>query len=515
MEKLSHKYSWLRSYLREQKDNSGIIYCNTRKGVDDLYEKLRIDGFRVSHYHAGLSEEVRQKAQEQFLYDQTQLMVATNAFGMGIDKSNVRFVVHYNMPQNMESYYQEAGRAGRDGLNAQCTLLYSAQDIMTNRFLIEKSQDIGELANAYDKLNQMVDYCHTEGCLRAYMLQYFGEHMEKACRNCGNCQSKVEKRDITVDAQKILSCVKRMGERFGATMVIDVLKGSTSRKVRHFHFEQLSTYGLMKGYGKETLKEMIAFLVAEKYLQLRGDGYPVLALGERAKGVLKGQETVGMRLVISKESEEGVGVEYPLDERLFSRLKTIRHEMAEAAGVPPFMIFSDATLHEMATYYPLTKEELLQINGVGEVKYQKYGERYHQAIADFVTETGIERPMFHPRLKAKRKKIDDLYSIEEAREATHQISYRLYKEGNTLEAIAKKRALSPITIQSHLVKAIEEGEEVVWGDFVTPQEEELIEEAIAKVGKELLKPIKESLPEEISYFAIKIVLAKQKQRVLV
>ncbi len=513
VEKPKHKYHWIRDYITAHPHTSGIIYCNTRKTVDALYEKLRADGFSVSQYHAGLSEAVRKQSQDAFLYDETELMVATNAFGMGIDKSNVRFVLHCNMPKNMESYYQEAGRAGRDGLKSQCVMLYSPQDIMTNRFFIENGEETMDKTNEYEKLSQMVDYCNTEGCLRSYILNYFGEEETAPCGDCGNCQSEVEKVDITVDAQKILSCVKRMGERFGSGMVIDVLKGSKNKKMQQFHFETLTTYGIMKEYGRETLKEMIAYLVADKYLELTGDAYPVLAIGERGYAVLKGQETVQMRIVMHQEVEEVVGTMQPVDDGLFLELVGLRRRMATEEKVPPFMIFSDATLQEMAMYYPISEDELLQINGVGEVKYRKYGEAYVELIAHYVEEHAIERLPFNPVHKRKRKTktdSDTTRTRSSIKQPTHEVTYALYKQGMSIQEIAKERDIAPMTIENHLVKAIEEGQAVTWEDFMTAQEERMICEVVEAVGDTLLKPIKEALPESITYTAIKVCLAKHK-----
>ncbi|MGL5675222.1 MAG: DNA helicase RecQ [Cellulosilyticaceae bacterium] len=511
VQKPQHKYEWIANYLDGIKEQCGVIYCATRKNVDALYERLLKHGIKVSRYHAGLPEGERKEQQEAFLYDQTQIMVATNAFGMGIDKSNIRFVIHYNMPKNMESYYQEAGRGGRDGVDAKCILLYSAADIMTNRLLIENSQDTRDLAAEYEKLNQMVDYCNTEGCLRSYILQYFGEEAIEACGKCGNCQSEVEKRDITIDAQKILSCIKRMGERFGSGMVVDVLKGSNTQKIRQFRFDTLSTYGLMADYTKEVIKEMMSFLIAEKYIGLEGGEYPTLALTPRAYGVLKGQEEVWMRLMIQKEQVATTEVTLPIDEVLLSLLSRLRKEMADEQHVPPFMVFSDATLYEMATYFPTTEEEMLRVSGVGQMKYEKYGQRLEKAIATYVEENEIQKPE-RPLMQGKKKNTKAKgTSLASGKGETHKVTYKLYTEGLTISDIAKERDLSIATIENHLVKAIEEGYEVDDAHFMTPEQRELIEKAIGEVGEGYLKPIKELLPEEISYTAIKFVIAKNKK----
>lgn len=513
--KPKHKFDWVLDYLRKHRDESGIIYCSTRKTVDALTDKLRSKGLDVAKYHAGLSEQERAACQEDFLYDRANLMIATNAFGMGIDKSNVRFVIHYNMPKNMEGYYQEAGRAGRDGVASNCILLYSASDIMTNRLLIENANENVDLSGEYEKLNQMVDYCNTEGCLRNYILRYFGEGPTKLCDHCGNCNSEITQQDITVDAQKILSCIKRMGERFGMVLVVEVLKGAHTQKIRQFGFNTLSTYGIMKDYSKDTIKEMISFLIAEKYIELDGDKFPVLRLAPSAYAVLKGGQAVHMRIVLAKDQEENKKVvqALPIDHNLLTALKEVRREIAEKHHVPPFMIFSDATLNEMSAYYPTTEEEMLLISGVGKVKYEKYGLLFEREIKAYVLEEDITKPAIEAYPQATSgtsKKERVVEKVQSDKTETHLVTYNLYKEGLSLDEIAKERGLTRFTVENHMIKCIEQGLEIDFSQFVTEEQEQLILDAINQVGNTLLKPIKEALPEEISYTAIKIVIAKNK-----
>ena len=367
-------------YVKRHQDEAGIIYVGTRKDVDALQVLLEIKGIKAGRYHAGMTDEERNQMQEDFLYDNLSVMVATNAFGMGIDKPNVRYVIHYNMPKNMEAYYQEAGRAGRDGLSGNCILLYSPQDTQLQKFLISKSTE-SEIRQQleYKRLQSMVDYCHTPQCLRAFTLHYFGEFdVEEHCDNCSNCKLEGELIDITIDAQKVLSCVYRMHERFGVKMIAEVLKGSKSAKIKQFNFERLSTYGLMKERKLKDISDLILRLSAMQYLDITESQYPVVTLNELSWQVLRGQKKVWQKMVIVKKAKA--------KGELFEALRSLRKELATKEKLPPYMIFSDATLTQMATDKPTDLELMKNIRGVGEFKLQKYGEEFLTVIKSYISQ---------------------------------------------------------------------------------------------------------------------------------
>ena len=419
-------------YLDGHAGESGIIYCATRKNVDAVFELLIKRGYAVAKYHAGMGGEERKRSQDDFIYDAKPLIVATNAFGMGIDKSNVRFVIHYNMPQSMENYYQEAGRAGRDGEKADCILLYSPQDVVINQFLIDSKEVRAELDDreAYAlrerdaiKLRQMANYCMSRECLRAYILRYFGEEAQNNCGNCSNCRGEFEEKDVTKECIHVINCVMETRQRFGINMIISILRGEKNAKLLSYHFDRLESYGKEKGAKKDYLKQVIHQMIVENVARTTDDQYPILKLTQGAEDYIWGEAHLLMKVqkavkpVVEETPEKlrartgmtiksGITTEKAATAKggmgatsaaggnhdtgtntgLFEQLRQLRLEIAREEHMPPYIVFSDKTLVDMCAKLPGTKEEMLAVIGVGEVKYQKYGERFLEVCRQQLTD---------------------------------------------------------------------------------------------------------------------------------
>lgn len=385
------RYGAVKNYLENHPGSSGIIYCLTRKMVEETYEKLARDGFSVTKYHAGLSDRERKCNQEDFIYDRKPLMVATNAFGMGIDKSNVRFVLHYGMPKNIESYYQEAGRAGRDGEPAECILFYSGQDVVTNQFFIENNQDNQELDEMVrrtvmkrdqERLRKMTFYCFTNECLRDYILRYFGEYGDNYCSNCSNCLTQFEKVEVTDWAKALMGCVRSARQRYGVNVIIDTVHGASTAKIRNYRLDENFYYGRLAKVPAYKLRKVMNYLLLHDYLAVTDDEYMVVKLTEKSRSVLEEDEPVVMKMAKDKEPEAKVksgkaGMESKdVEQNVFEKLRALRMEIAREEKVPPYIVFSDKTLTYMSIIRPKTREEMLTVSGVGEYKFKKYGERF-------------------------------------------------------------------------------------------------------------------------------------------
>ncbi|WP_019720391.1 DNA helicase RecQ [Heyndrickxia coagulans] len=484
-------------YILKNKNQSGIIYTATRKEAERIYHFLVKNGIRTGKYHAGMKEAERGSFQDRFLYDDVSVMVATSAFGMGIDKSNVRFVIHYHMPKNMEAYYQEAGRAGRDGEESDCILLFAPQDIHTQTFLIEQSANEDRKLGEYAKLRKMIDYCHTEGCFQQFILHYFGEKEAQPCGKCGNCLDTRAKTDVTKEAQMVFSCVKRMQERFGKTMIAKVLAGSNDQKIRQFGFDKLSTFGIMKDKTQKEVAELIDFLTADGFLRAKDGTYPVLMLTKKAVEVL-----LSKKQVFRKESVRAQQI--ATDNLLFEKLRTLRKEIADREKIPPYIVFSDQSLREMSARMPVTREAFLQVKGVGERKAEQYAELFMHVIRTYMEEEGIQaqaQPKALPHTKKAR---------EDGKEKSHHVTYRLLQEGKTIREIAEIRGMSERTIETHVIKCSDEGFPVEWSRFIPERYRERIADAASRAGTGRLTPIKELLPDEVSYFMIRAFLQERK-----
>lgn len=497
------KKKFLESFAAGRKEQSGIIYAATRKEVENVYEQLARKGIQAGKYHGGLSDAERAETQEKFRFDDIRVMVATNAFGMGIDKPNVRYVLHWQMTGDIESYYQEAGRAGRDGEESECILLFEPADMQVQRFLIEQGTgDTDRKSIQLSKLHTMMNYSRTQRCLQQFIVDYFGETGVEACGKCSSCLDKSEPVNRTEEAKMALSCVGRMKGRFGVTMAAKVLKGSRDKRLLEFGLDRLTTYGLMRHLPEKEIADWLYWLVSEGYLKLSEGQYPVVSLTANALPVLEGRESIMQRVraTVRQTASSDNAAASPL----FEALKQWRKEKASVEGVPPFMLFFDATLREIANVQPQTADQLLGVKGIGSAKADKYGDELLSIIHSFGGE-GQAAGSFSAAPKeapasSKRAAGDE--------QPSHLTTLALFQAGQEPDEIAKDRGLSRVTVEGHIIRCADEGEEVDWSRIIPAEYEQLIVQAIGELGNEKLRPIKDALPEEVTYFAIHGVMSK-------
>lgn len=479
-------YNQLLQDIRTQQ-GSGIVYCLSRRSVDDIAFRLNQDGIAALPYHAGMSDEARTSNQTHFLRDDVQVMVATVAFGMGINKPDVRFVIHYDLPRNLESYYQESGRAGRDGEPAQCTLFYNPGDIPKLDYFIDQKPDPQEQRIARQQLRQVVDYAEGTDCRRTIVLRYFGEQFEGNCSGCDNCLNPKPTEDWTIEAQKFLSCVARCRERFGMNHIIDVLRGSKKKKIEAYGHHLLSTYSIGKDKSIDEWKMLGRSLLHQGLVDETTDGYRILKLNKRSWEILRKQRSVQIAVArTTAKATEAYNPRAAEAEILFERLRRLRKQTADAQSVPPYVIFANSSLKLMAQQQPQTLQEFAKISGVGTHKLKQYGEQFLSEIRTFCQEQNLPEPL---------------------PSSTYMKTLQLFQQGLSMEEIAAKRGYTTSTIAKHLCELIEMKQPVDLNRLVLPVKQELIVQAIQKVGADSLKSLKEALGENFSYEEIQLVRA--------
>ncbi len=502
--------------LKKYPNQAVIIYCFSRKETENIASDLKHNGFKAAAYHAGLENEKRRETQEKFVRDEVQIIVATIAFGMGIDKPDVRLIVHYSLPKSIEGYYQETGRAGRDGLPSECVLFYSYGDTMKHNFFLRDIQNEDERLSAQKKLAQVVEYAEMRTCRREYLLGYFSEKQTvESCGGCDICLTPKEEIDATIIAQKILSAIVRTGERFGGRYVLSVLRGARVKKVLELGHDKLSVFGVAKDASEEEIMYFINLLLAKGLIVKSDSEYPTLSLASRGKKFLNNRETIVLPAPQFEKEEELVAkkkgaLEY--DMGLFEQLRILRKNLADQKGVPPFVIFSDVALQEMAYYFPQTKESFLRISGVGAMKLEQYGEKFMPIIRDYVLKNNLicrDAPLGrlgNNRRQAMPQKQDaPTGRLYQRAGSTYSETKKLLDAGMGIEKIAAVRRLSQGTIIDHIEKLKSGGEEIKIEHLRLPEERfQKIKSAFEKSGGTFLGPVREILGEEYSYDELKV-----------
>ena len=500
--KNSESFELLIELLQKHKGESSLIYCTSRRETESLAANLRENGFDAQPYHAGLENEVRRQTQENFIRDRVSIIVATIAFGMGIDKPNIRLLVHYDLPKSLEGYYQETGRAGRDGLPSDCILLYNYGDAAKQEFFIEQVEDMAERRNARQKLTQMVEFCQVQSCRRKHILNYFGEEWDNEnCGGCDVCLVPREEFDVTVIAQKFLSAVYRTNGRFGINHVISVLRGANTKTIRQWDHKNLSVYGIAEEYSVNELKEIAGLLIAEGLLDKSGQEYPTFAVSKAGMQFLTNRESLVLTRLKREEGKESSAGRAALDydRRLYFDLRALRNQLAAERNIAPYMVFGDVTLQQMAYFLPQSRESLSKISGVGTIKLDQFGDTFLSAIVAHARTHNLEERDV-PAQKTKKK------SREVKAGSTYDQTKQLLQQGMSIEEIARERGLATSTIAGHLDRLVRAGEKLDLGPLLPPQERfGRIKEALVKTGGELLAPAKEALGDEYSYDEIRIV----------
>ena len=485
--------------LRKHKDESAIIYCFSRKGTEELVADLMHEGFNAMPYHAGLEPAVRRIAQERFIRDDVPIIAATIAFGMGIDKPDIRLIVHYDLPKSLEGYYQETGRAGRDGLPSECVLFYTLADKAKQEFFIDKIEDHVERRRASEKLDDMIEYSELSTCRRAHVLRYFGEQWEQeTCGSCDVCLADVEEFDATVITQKILSAVIRTDERFGVNHVVDVLRGSKAKRVVDMEHDKLSVYGIARDFSKDDIKE-ISRLLVDKGLLAKADGeYPTLSVSASGRDFLQNRDALSLTRLKKRDDVRPRSDKSHLDydRGLFALLRDIRRVLAEEQNVPPYVVFGDVSLVQMAYFVPQSKESFSRISGVGTTKLEQYGETFVNHIREYAYEYGLEEKEPPTERRASR--------AVRRPGSTYAKTFELFREGLPLGEIAFQRNLNERTVLGHLERLAAHGEDIDVGHLLQPERFERIRLEIERAEDPWLTPIKEALGDGYSYEEIRL-----------